>query len=249
MAVLSLPAATWIGNSESRGELQVAEGEVLIFEANFGGGSSYIPTVLARLRWYDGQRTITTGLLRSNAPVAFAGPGSLEILDDTLAPWVILQSTLATTLTLTQGESATITVPEGKSLRIFQATVAVGLDNPQNNRSPTITFRLNEHEPDQSFGHAMLNGETTLPGPFILHVRGIAEDLTGFGANDAVTLTYLLQEDSRAVQNGLQIQSPAPGKTLTIERSTDLEHWEPILQSEVPACPQPGQQAYRLRLD
>lgn len=235
LAVNSLPAQTWVGDSATNGFLTLSADEVLIVEHLT---PREVPA--CRIRWFrqPENRTVSTALAAAEGAYAFTGPGTIEFLDECLARLRWISADLATTVVLASGETASVAIAEGESVRFYRPT-----ELPAGGR---IEFRIYNPGADREDVYSMSRFYgVPLPGPLKLTLEAV--ETARPGGNDIASITYLVLPASQDVRTGQPILAEPAAVELVIQQSDNLDDWDEWLRATLPAVE--SLRFYRLQLE
>ena len=223
---------TFVGKSPEAGVLTASAGELLLVNsAHPAGAQLYVP-----LRLTLGDVTVTTGVTRGTAPLAFAGPVTVEVMEPALLlpRRVALTGGNSATIVLTEGEKQTLTVAPGEVVRLFGATAAL---DPVSG-GPTLLqarFRQDASGTFTDFGNVIIGEGQTFVGPLEIEFSLPPKDnLTG---TDAATVTYLRATALVELAGATTIAVSTGEVVAVIEGSADLETWQPVALAALPDDP------------
>lgn len=130
--------------------------------------------------------------------------------------------------TIVTGTSATLQIPSGKRLRLMDGSYPLRL-TITNTTGSSAEFRVG-HTPESATGDTISAQESELSGPLTVGVSA------GDGMNNwGIFVTYYFATD--VVQAaGPSVQSPA-GTMVTVEKSSDLQTWQPAFIATETSAP------------
>ncbi len=234
-------AETWIGgNNQQADAIVVAENELLIISRAFPNENLNelgLPITI-------GSKTYITYLPARDRNIAFTGPCTIEIFDQ--SAMLLLdrqQSASARMLILQENDTPkTISVQSGQTATFYTSTYV----NAENSPIYTdIQFRIGS-EPFASYGQNPFVGKLDIEGPVDIKCFGPTSGEI-IPQDSAIFIAYDLTAPLVSRINANTLSQETEDVDLIVEQSPDLSDWSPLWTDSVST--DGTTTYYRLRLD